>query len=113
MNNHLALHTAAKHLNKHTLRYIGFAAGAVAGCAAVISFLGTMLMLRQLQLVAAQKRALPVIQRAAQLYLDQNGQGDIPARRRKAFRFPRRQDSCFSLEVEPLEELDTEDTTEE
>ena len=54
-----------------------------------------------------------MIQRAAQLYLDQNGQGDIPARRRKAFRFPRRQDSCFSLEVEPLEELDTEDTTEE
>ena len=78
MNNHLALHTAAKHLNKRTLRYIGFAAGAVAGCAAVISFLGTMLMLRQLQLVAAQKRALPVIQRAAQLYLDQNGRGTSP-----------------------------------
>ena len=40
MNNHLALHTAAKHLNKRTLRYIGFAAGAASRGTQMIAALG-------------------------------------------------------------------------
>ena len=104
MNRHVVLHSAAKHLNKRTLRLIGFAAGAVAGCAAVMSFLGAMLMIRQLQLVSAQKKALPVIQRAAQLYLDQNGGSETPAqRRRKVFRFPRSGDAAVPEAEEPKE----------
>jgi len=80
---------AAKHLNKDTLRLAAVLGGILAACAAVMSFLGALLMIRQLQLVSAQRKALPVLQQAAQLYLDQNGSVEAPVRRRrKLFRFP-------------------------
>lgn len=92
---------AAKHINKDTLRLLTVLGMVMAVCAAVMSFLGALLMFRQLRLISAQRKALPVIQRAAQLYLDQNAPAETPAqRRRKFFRFPRVKKEPVVVEVE-------------
>lgn len=103
--NHRALLYAAKHINKRTLHLLAAAGAVLAACAAVMSFLGALLMIRQLQLVSAQKKALPVLQRAAQLYLDQNAPEETPARRRrKFFRLPRLRRDRVELPVTVEEE---------
>lgn len=95
---------AAKYVNKNTLRLLTVLGGVMAACAAVMSFLGALLMIRQLQLVSAQKKALPVLQRAAQLYLDRNAPGDAPVqRRRKVFRFPEAQTDEVEVDLSPEE----------
>ena len=71
----------AKLASRRTLRLLGILGTVMAVCAAVVSALGALLMVRQLQLVSAQKKALPVLQRAAQVYLDQNAPQEEPAAR--------------------------------
>lgn len=91
---------ASRHINKRTLHLLAILGAALAVCAAVMSLLGALLMVRQLQLVSAQKKALPVLQRAAQLYLDQNAPEETPAqRRRKFFLFPGKKPDAAAMEV--------------
>ena len=87
MINHYRVHPT-KLLNRRTLRMLSILAAVAAVCTAVMSALGALLMVRQLQLVALQRRTLPVLRQAAQLYLDQNAPASVPAPRRKWFRLP-------------------------
>ena len=87
MINHYRFHPT-KLLNRRTLRMLSILAAVAAICTAVMSALGALLMVRQLQLVALQRRTLPVLRQAAQLYLDQNAPAPVPAPRRKWFRLP-------------------------
>ena len=78
MINHYRIHPT-KLLNRRTLRMLTILAAVAAVCTAVMSALGALLMVRQLQLVALQRRTLPVLRQAAQLYLDQNAPASVPA----------------------------------
>lgn len=79
----------ARLLNRRTLKLLTFLGTVTAVCAAILSALGALLMVRQLQLVALQRRTLPVLRQAAQLYLEQNAPEAAPVTRRRLFLFPR------------------------
>ena len=68
MINHYRVHPT-KLLNRRTLRMLSILAAVAAICTAVMSALGALLMVRQLQ-------------------LDQNAPAPVPAPRRKWFRLP-------------------------
>ena len=51
MANHRAVRRAVKLVNKRTLKFLAFLGTVMAVCAAVMSALGALLMVRQLQLV--------------------------------------------------------------
>ena len=78
-----------KYLNKGTLRLLAAVGMVTAGCVAVTTCLGAVLMVRQLQLISAQRKALPVLRRAAEVYLRNNAPEELPAQRRKGFLFPK------------------------
>lgn len=104
MINHYRVHPA-KLLNRRTLRMLSILAAVAAVCTAVMSALGALLMVRQLQLVALQRRTLPVLRQAAQLYLDQNAPASVPAPRRKWFRLPQAKAAEVPVPAEePLQE---------
>ena len=89
MANHHAARRAVKLVNKRTLKFLAFLGTVMAVCAAVMSALGALLMVRQLQLVSAQRKALPVLQEAAQLYLEKNAPvKSTPAARKKKLLHP-------------------------
>ena len=87
MINHYRVHPT-KLLNRRTLRMLSILAAVAAVCTAVMSALGALLMVRQLQLVALQRRTLPVLRQAAQLYLDQNAPAPGPAPPPESFPHP-------------------------
>lgn len=104
MINHYRIHPT-KLLNRRTLRMLTILAAVAAVCTAVMSALGALLMVRQLQLVALQRRTLPVLRQAAQLYLDQNAPAPVPAPRRKWFRLPQAKAAEVPVPAEePLQE---------
>lgn len=89
MANHRAARRAVKLVNKRPLKFLAFLGTVMAVCAAVMSALGALLMVRQLQLVSAQRKALPVLQEAAQLYLEKNAPAkSTPAARKKKLLHP-------------------------
>lgn len=75
-------------LNKRTLKLLTVLGTVAAVCTAVVSALGALLMVRQLQLISLQRRTLPVLRQAAQLYLEKNAPEAAPETRRKRFLFP-------------------------
>ncbi len=77
---------AGKLVNRRTLRFLTILGTALAVCTAVMSALGALLMVRQLQLISAQKKALPMLQKAAEVYLEKNAPERLP--RKKKFLFP-------------------------
>ena len=62
----------AKVVNKRTLKLLSLAAVAITAATAVISALGALLVVKQLRLVDEQQKTLPVLKRAAELYIRQN-----------------------------------------
>ena len=89
MVTHHAARHAVKLVNKRTLKFLAVLGTVMAVCTAVMSALGALLMVRQLQLVSAQRKALPVLQEAAQLYLEKNApERKVPAPRKKKFLRP-------------------------
>lgn len=87
---HRSVLRVTKYLNKGTLRLLAAVGMVTAGCVAVTSCLGAVLIVRQLRLISAQRKALPVLQRAAEVYLAKNAPEEKPAQgRRKVFLFPK------------------------
>lgn len=71
---HRSVLRMTRYINKKTLHLLAALGVVTAGCIAVISCLGAVLMVRQLRLISAQRKALPVLQRAAEVYLEKNGE---------------------------------------
>lgn len=63
-----------RYINKRTLRLLAALGAVTAGSVAVTSCLGAVLMVRQLRLIAEERKALPVLRRAAEVYLEKNGE---------------------------------------
>lgn len=93
-------------LNRRTLKLLTVLGTVAAVCTAVISALGALLMVRQLQLISLQRRTLPVLRQAAQLYLDQNAPEPAPNPRRRSFLFPRVKKAAPAPAEEPADVTD-------
>ena len=95
---HRSVLRVTRYINKRTLRLLAALGVVTAGCIAVISCLGAVLMVRQLRLISAQRKALPVLQRAAEVYLEKNGEN---VGRKKSFFHPK---ATTDIAVVPLDE---------
>ena len=93
---------AGRLMNGRTLRLLAALGTVMAVCAAVMSALGAMLVVRQLQLISAQRKALPVMRRAAEVYLEKNAPQEVPLRK-KRFLFP----IARAEKEEPAEEMES------
>lgn len=89
---------AGKLLNRRTLRFFAILGTVMAVCTAILSALGAVLVVRQLRLVSLQRKTLPVLRDAAQLYLEKNGGVKSAAGRKKRLFFSR-----AKKEPEPVE----------
>lgn len=100
---------AGRLVNKRTLRLFALLGTVTVVCAAVMSALGALLMVRQLQLISAQRKALPVMRRAAEVYLEKNAPEAVSTHRKKPFFLPRpkAQKAQSTAEEETEKEADT------
>ena len=79
----------AKVVNKRTLKLLSLIGALLAAAAAVVSALGALLVVKQLRLAEEQRKALPVLRRAAELYIEQNEpEAEKPSRRPRPRRDP-------------------------
>lgn len=76
--------------DERTIKLLTVLGAVVLACTAISSALHALLAARQLQLISLQRKTLPVLRQAAQLYLDQNAPETTSATRRKLFLFPRK-----------------------
>ncbi len=83
MTKSILIRRAGKLVNRRTLRFLALAGTVLTVCTAVMSALGALLMVRQLQLVSAQRKALPVLQKAAEVYLRKNAPEELPQRKKR------------------------------
>lgn len=98
---HRSVLRVTKYVNKGTLRLLATAGVVTAACVAVTSCLGAVLIVRQLRLISAQRKALPVLQKAAEAYLAKNAPEELPNQgRRKVFRFPKATAEVETAEIE-------------
>ena len=88
MKNYHIIRQAGRLVNRRTLRLLAVLGTVLTVCTAVMSALGALLMVRQLQLVSAQRKALPVLQKAAETYLRKNAPEEPPRAKQRLFRFP-------------------------
>lgn len=95
---------AARLLDRRTLRFFAILGTVLAVCSAIVSALGAVLLVRQLQLVALQRKTLPILRDAAQLYLEKNGVEKATPSRKKRLLFPR----AKATEQEDLSPEETE-----
>lgn len=105
---HRSVLRLTKYINKGTLRLLAVLGMVMAGCIAVTTCLGAVLMVRQLQLISAQRKALPTLRKAAEVYLRNNAPEELPAqKRRKAFTFPKATPDIVMAALEDkLDDLD-------
>lgn len=104
---HRSVLRVTKYVNKGTLRLLAIAGMVTAACVAVTSCLGAVLIVRQLRLISAQRKALPVLQKAAEAYLAKNAPEELPdGGRRKVFRFPKAVPDAAAVEADPEADQD-------
>lgn len=104
MDHRFAPRRVTRYINKRTLRLLTALGMVMAASVAVISCLGAVLMVRQLRLISAQRKALPVLQRAAEVYLEKNGE---KVDRKKRFLRPKAaEDTTAAPSEEDAEDLE-------
>ena len=69
MTKSILIRRAGKLINRRALRFLALVGTVLTVCTAVMSALGALLMVRQLQLVSAQRKAVPVLKNPGVVYL--------------------------------------------
>ena len=97
MTKKVLVRRAGRLINRRTLRLLTVLGTVLAVCTAVMSALGALLMVRQLQLISAQKKTLPVLRSAAEVYLEKNAPERLP--RKKRFFLPAAKNDRFVIRL--------------